>query len=267
MFAPLPPRPEKRPEPRPVPVSAEVVQAGVPHGAREGGWLPDCVFTGEKFESGLAFFADALGRITRFSREPADLAAARRLAGQAALPGLVNAHSHSFHRALRGRTEHGPAGAWRETHDRLVARLSGGEVFDTARMAFMEMLLAGVTCVGEFHYLHHQPDGTPWPDADFLGREIIRAAHDVGIRIALLKVAQLRAGFRAEAGSAPARSRFAGADQFVRETEILRVALEKDFPADEAWLGVAPDSLATVPLEAFKAIATYARAQRLRLHT
>ncbi len=253
---------------------AAVVESGVPHGAREGGWLPDCVYTGEKFELGVAFFADALGRITRFSREPADLTSARRLAGQAVLPGLVNTHSHSFQRVLRGRTEQrgrGEPGAGREAQaaveHRVVARLSGEEVFDVARMAFLEMLLAGVTCVGEFHYLHHQPDGTPWPDANFLSREIIRAAHDVGIRIALLKVAQLRAGFRAEAGSAPARSRTAGAEQFVRELEALRLVVEKEFPADEAWLGAAPDSLAAVPLEAFKAIATYARAQRMRLHT
>lgn len=269
-FAPLAPRPA--PAPRPVPVSAAVAQAGVPHGAREGGWLPDCVYTGEKFEFGLAFFADTLGRITRFSREPADLAAARRLTGQAALPGLVNAHSHSFHRALRGRTEQrgraeaGPRGAWREAHDRIVAGLAGEEVFDVARMAFLEMLQAGVTCVGEFHYLHHQPDGTPCPDVNFLSREIIRAAHDVGIRLALLKVAQFRAGFRAEAGSAPARSRSAGAEQFVRELEVLRAAVEKEFPADEAWMGVGVDSLATVPLDAARAIATYARSQRLRLH-
>ena len=258
----LPPRPERRPEP----VSAAVVQSGVPHGAREGGWLPDCVYTGERFESGLAFFADAMGRITRFSREPADLAAARRLSGQAALPGLVNAPSHSWQRGLRGRAEQGSGDARRESHDRVVARLAGEDVFDVARMAFLEMLLGGITCVGEFHCLHHQPDGTPWPDPNFLGREIIRAAHDVGIRIALLKVAVLRGGFGREAGPAPVRSRFADTDQFVREMEALRAAVEKDYPADEAWLGIAPDSLATVPLDAFKGLAMYARGQRLRLH-
>ncbi len=265
---PRPPRPEA--PPRPAPVAAAVVQAGVPHGSREGGWLPDCVYTGDRFESGLAFFADALGRITRFSREPADLAAARRLPGQAALPGLVNAHSHSFHRVLRGRTEGrsgagGPA-AGRDAHDRVVARLGDEDVFDTARLAFLEMLLGGVTCVGEFHYLHHQPDGTPWSEPGHLAREIIRAAHDVGIRIALLHVAQVRAGFGGEAGPAPARSRWAGAEAFMRETDLLRRAVERDFPADEAWIGIAADSLATVPLEAFKTIATYARTQRLRLH-
>src|SRR5438132_783380 len=96
--------PASRP-PAPAPVPVAVAKSGVPHGATESGWLPDCVYTGEKFEPGLAFFADAVGRITRFSREPADLATARRLEGQAALPGLVNTHSHAFQRVLRGRTE------------------------------------------------------------------------------------------------------------------------------------------------------------------
>src|SRR5436305_2985664 len=85
--------------------AAPVAKPAPPSGPTESGWLPDCVFTGDKFEYGVAFFADSLGRIARFSREPADLAAARRLAGQAALPGLVNAHSRAFHRLLRGRGE------------------------------------------------------------------------------------------------------------------------------------------------------------------
>jgi formimidoylglutamate deiminase len=249
-----------------------VVKSGVPHGATETGWLPDCVYTGEKFETGMAFFADAVGRITRFSREPADLAVARRLAGQAALPGLVNNHSHSFHRVLRGRTEQRPRAdrdslsGWRDALDRVTGRLNAEDVFDTARMVFLEMLLSGITCVGEFHYLHQPPDGTPLPDVNALSREIIRAAHDVGIRIALLKVAYSRGDFKGDAASAPARYRTAGADQFVRETEALRAIVEKEFPADEAWLGVGAYSLATVPIDQLKTIATYARAQRMRLH-
>lgn len=256
-----------RPHSAPAPVPAAVVKSGVPHGATESGWLPDCVYTGEKFETGLAFFADAVGRITRFSREPADLAAARRLEGQAVLPGLVNTHSHAFHRALRGRMEQRGADANAAVQQRLLARISGEEVFDTARMVFMEMLLAGVTCVGEFHYLHHQPDGTPWPDANHLSREVIRAAHEVGVRIALLKVAYARGDFRGEAAAVPARLRMASAEAFVRETEALRLQVEKEFPADEAWLGIAPFSVATVPMDQFKAIALYARTQRMRLHT
>lgn len=254
-------KPSPRSEPTPL-----VVKSGVPHGATESGWLPDLVYTGEKFETGLAFFADAQGRITRFSREPADLTAARRLEGQAVLPGLVNTYSHSFQRVFRGRLELRTREAVAAVEQKALGRLSDEDVFDAARMAFMEMLLSGITCVGEFHVLHHQPDGTPWADANHLGREIVRAARDVGIRIALLNVAYARGDFRGDATSAPARFRTASIDAFLRETEALRGLMEKEFPADEAWLGVGAQSLATVPLDAFKAIATYARAQRMRLH-
>ncbi len=257
------PRPAPVAAPKPAAVAAVVAAAGVPHGSREGGWLPDLVYTGDKFEAGLAFFADSTGRITRFSREPADLATARRLAGQAALPGLVNAHSHALGRLARGETETGrlnpalPPAA-------ILAKLGAEDVFDTARLVFLEMMMSGVTCVGEFHALHHGAESAG-AEKDF-GREVVRAAHEVGIRIALLRVAILREQPPSKAALPPGVLS-ASAEQFTRETEALRLAIERDFPADEAWLGVAPDSLATVPPEAFKVIGNYARAQRLRLHT
>jgi len=244
--------------------------ASVPAAAT--GWLPDCVYTGEKFETGLAFFADAHGRITRFSREPADLALARRLPGQAALPGLVNTHSHAFHRVLRGRAEQRNRGdraarpTWTDAMDRASARLTADDIFDTARMVFMEMLLSGITCVGEFHYLHHQPDGKPWPEPDLLAHEVVRAAREVGIRIALLKGAWSRGDFAPAAGPAPARSDSGAIDRQLREIDELHQFLAKNCPADEAWLGVAPYSFAAVPLDQIKAIAAHARSHRLRLH-
>lgn len=253
--------------PREKPAVTSAAPAAKPAGAtapKETGWLPDCVYTGEKFEPGLAFFADAVGRIVRFSREPADLAAAHRLAGQAALPGLVNAHAHAVERVLRGRVAPGPRGegaavvAWRAAADRAVGRLAGEDVYDTARMAFVEMLLAGITCVGEFHYLHHAPDGAPWPEPNFLGQEILRAAHDIGLRIALLKVACAQGGHP--------RSLTPRADQFVREAEALRAFVEKNYPSDEAWTGVALQNPRTLPLDSLKAVGAYAHAQRLRLH-
>jgi formimidoylglutamate deiminase len=212
----------------------------------------------------MAFFADAQGRVSRFSREPKDLAIARRLPGQAALPGFVNGHSHAWHRAIRGRAESRsrtpgePLGAWHEALARAATGLTGEEVFDTARMAFLEMLASGVTCVGEFHDLHHQPDGSPWPEPNFLAQEILRAAHDVGIRIALFHVANGSGG--------PARTVTASADQFVRETEALRLYLTKNFPADEAWLGIGASGVGAVPPDFLKAIAIYAHAQKLRVH-
>ena len=72
----------------------------------ERAWFPDLVYRGGQFETGVAMFADDQGRITRFSKNPGDLRKARRLANKALLPGLINAHSHSFQRAIRARTEH-----------------------------------------------------------------------------------------------------------------------------------------------------------------
>lgn len=244
--------------PRPEPAAAP--KTGVPQGAAELGWLPDLVLTGGKFESGLAFFADPQGRITRFSREPADLATARRLPGQAALPGLVDGHAVSWHRLLRGRaeprarngTETGAAG--RETGERLLARLSPDDRYETARMAFTEMLLAGITCVSEFHRTGSGPDGAQSAEP------VLRAAHEVGIRLALFPVAESRTG-----SAQPASAAGATAEVFLRGLDRLRTDIAGRYPADEVWLGLAAESLRSVPLEDFKALAAYAHAQRLRI--
>ncbi|MCX6953180.1 MAG: amidohydrolase family protein [Verrucomicrobia bacterium] len=234
--------------------------------------MPDCVYTGDKFEAGLAFFADAAGRITRFSREPADLEMAKRLPGQAALPGLVNTHSHAWHRVFRGRLELKPRadrdalGNAREAHDRIAARLTDEDVYDAAREAFMEMLVAGITTVGDCHFLHHAPDGTPLPEPGGMAHAVLRAAQDVGIRIALLHGAAFRSGFGAPAGTAPTRTLAASVEAFTRSTDLLLAHVEKNFPGDDVWVGVAPHSLAAVPIDALKAIAAYAHAKRFRLH-
>ncbi|MCA9557868.1 MAG: amidohydrolase family protein, partial [Myxococcales bacterium] len=116
--------------------------------------------------------------------------------GEVALaPGLINAHSHAFQRALRGRTEHLRAArpdedfwSWRELMYRTANALDPDDVEAVSRMAFLEMALGGVTTVGEFHYLHHAPDGTPYADANELAHRVIRAARAVGLRVALLRV-------------------------------------------------------------------------------
>lgn len=112
------------------------------------------------------------------------------------IPGIANCHSHAFHRALRGRTQRG-AGTfwtWREQMYAVAERLDPDSYYELARLTFREMLCAGVTSVGEFHYLHHQPDGTPYADPNAMGRAVIAAARDAGIRIALLDTCYLAAG-------------------------------------------------------------------------
>ena len=117
-----------------------------------------------------------------------------RLAGLT-LPGLANAHSHAFHRALRGVTEGGQGTfwSWRELMYQ-VAGLTPASYLELARAVYAEMALAGVTCVGEFHYVHHGPGGVPYADPNEMGRALIQAAAGAGIRITLLDTCYLAGG-------------------------------------------------------------------------
>jgi cytosine/adenosine deaminase-related metal-dependent hydrolase len=104
------------------------------------------------------------------------------------LPGLANVHSHAFHRALRGRTHTGRGSfwTWREQMYALAGTLDPDRYLALARAVYGEMALAGVTCVGEFHYLHHGPGGVPYRDPNAMGHALIEAARQAGIRITLL---------------------------------------------------------------------------------
>ena len=117
------------------------------------------------------------------------------------LPGFANTHSHAFHRALRGRTHDagGTFWTWRERMYAIAARLDPDSYLALARATFAEMALAGVTSVGEFHYLHHSPGGRPYADPNAMGRAVIEAARQAGIRIVLLDACYLSGGVAGEA--------------------------------------------------------------------
>ncbi len=105
----------------------------------------------------------------------------------------ANAHSHAFHRVLRGRT-HGEGGSfwtWRDFMYRAAATLDPDLYRDLAEAVFGEMLIAGYTAVGEFHYVHHRPDGTPYTDPNAMGAALAAAAESVGIRLTLLDTCYL----------------------------------------------------------------------------
>jgi formiminoglutamate deiminase len=112
------------------------------------------------------------------------------------LPGFANAHSHAFHRALRSTTQadRGTFWTWRERMYDVAARLDPDSYHRLARAVFAEMALAGVSCVGEFHYLHHQPGGHPYADPNAMGRALIQAAAEAGLRITLLDACYLAGG-------------------------------------------------------------------------
>ena len=124
---------------------------------------------------------------------------AERLPG-VVLPGLANCHSHAFHRALRGRTHHGGGTfwTWREGMYAVARRLDPDSYLALARATYAEMALAGVTAVGEFHYLHHGPDGTPYDDPNAMGHALTEAAREAGIRLTLLDTLYLAGGLTAD---------------------------------------------------------------------
>ena len=146
------------------------------------------------------------------------------------LPGLANCHSHAFHRALRGRTqrERGTFWTWREQMYGVAARLDPDSYLALARAVYREMAVAGVTSVGEFHYLHHQPDGTPYDEPNAMGLALLEAGREAGIRVVLLDTCYLSSGF----GEPPAGVQVRYAD---RDAEAWADARGR--PADRARRG------------------------------
>lgn len=112
------------------------------------------------------------------------------------MPGAANTHSHAFHRALRHRSQTGRGSfwTWREQMYAVAAALDPDRYHRLARAVFGEMVLGGFTSVGEFHYVHHRPDGEPYADPNAMGEALVEAAAAVGIRIALLDTVYLHGG-------------------------------------------------------------------------
>ncbi|MGH9069322.1 MAG: formimidoylglutamate deiminase [Acidimicrobiales bacterium] len=136
---------------------------------------------------------DRITSVTPGADPPTD---AVRLAGLT-LPGLANGHSHAFHRALRGRT-HGGNGdfwTWREVMYKVAGRLDPESYHDLALATYAEMALAGITVVGEFHYLHHDRGGARYRDPNAMGRALVEAATGAGLRITLIDTCYLQGGF------------------------------------------------------------------------
>jgi len=215
--------------------------------------IPDLVWRDGAFRTDLAVDIDPdSGRIRavqdasgRTGRSPV-----HRLAGRALLPGFINAHSHSFQRLLRGRAQWRPASqradfwSWRAVMYQVANALSPDDLYDVARFCFIEMLLAGWTSVGEFHYLHNDPSGHAYESPFELAARVIAAAEDAGIRIRLLNVAYSTGGIGAPL--APEQRRFATPDLevYLRSTMEL---LEAMAPSRLVSIGVAPHSIRAVP--------------------
>jgi formimidoylglutamate deiminase len=189
-----------------------------------------------------------------------------RLTGRALLPALSNLHSHAFQRAMAGMTERRGPGedsfwTWRRLMYRFLEFLAPDDVEAIAALVCMEMLEAGYAAVAEFHYLHHQPDGTPYADPAELAHRIVAAAGTAGIGLTLLPVLYSYGG----AGAAPlagGQLRFgSGLDDFLR----LREASAAGLPAD-AVLGTAPHSLRATTPDQLAALAAVTPDGPLHIH-
>jgi formimidoylglutamate deiminase len=171
----------------------------------------------------------------------------------ALLPGFVNAHSHAFQRGLRGHVQYGEGGdsfwTWRERMYALATSLDPDGVEQITARAFEEMLRAGFTTVGEFHYLHHQPDGAPYADPDELALRVVAAAERVGIRLVLLRVAYARAGHGVAEN--PRQRRFID-----RSPDAPLAAVER-LRARGVHAGLAPHSVRACPADWLRAFAGF----------
>ena len=185
-------------------------------------WCELAWLGGDVAESGVLIDVegDRIAAVT--SGVPAPLSGAVRLDGLT-LPGLANAHSHAFQRALRGRTQQGTGSfwTWREQMYRAAERIDPDSYLALARATYGEMALAGVTTVGEFHYLHHGPDGTPYDDPNAMGRALIQAAEEAGIRITLIDACYLHGGIGQPPEGAQVRFSDGTAEAWVERVDAL----------------------------------------------
>ncbi|MFF9901145.1 formimidoylglutamate deiminase [Streptomyces longispororuber] len=226
----------------------------------EHAWLEPVV------EPGVALDVGADGRIAAVrTGVPSPPPGATVLRGLT-LPGLANAHSHAFHRALRSTVQVGSGTfwTWREVMYSVADRLTPETYHALARAVYAEMALAGVTAVGEFHYLHHAPGGARYADPNAMGEALIAAAADAGIRITLLDTAYVASGLGdAGAGAPPDHHQLRFSDG-TAQAWAERASLLKD--REHARIGAAVHSVRAVPARQLGAVAEWAAARRAPLH-
>ena len=215
---------------------------------------------GEEAEPGVVVETEG-ERIAAVGRSAAPPDGAARLAGLT-IPGLANAHSHAFQRAIRGRTQAAAGGdfwTWRERMYAASARLDPDSYLRLARATFAEMALAGITAVGEFHYLHHGPRGRRYEDPNAMGEAVIEGAREAGIRVTLIDACYLRGGIGREPDEAQLRFSDGSAAAWAERVEGLR-------PGPGARLAAAIHSVRAVDPEAATEVAAWARERAAPLH-
>lgn len=224
---------------------------------------PDYIYTPAGLQADMVVAISEEGLIEAIEPRAADALITDPLPGIALLPGFVNTHSHVFQRILRGHTqrvlaEQDTFWTWRRAMYAEAARLNPDRLYVSALQTYREMLAAGYTTVGEFHYVHHQPDGRPYADPNAMSQAILQAGREAGIRVMLLMSAYAQGGFGQPPETGQLRFCDASVAAYLERVEALRVA--------GVPLGVAPHSVRAVPVSWLRAIAEYSRQHRLPLH-
>jgi formiminoglutamate deiminase len=178
------------------------------------------------------------------------------------VPGFANCHSHAFHRALRGRTQRdrGTFWTWRDTMYGVAAALDPDRYYRLALATYREMAAAGISAVGEFHYLHHGDDGHPYDDRNAMSSAVVAAARDAGLRITLLDACYLSAGF----GEPPQGVQRRFSDGTVDAWADRVAALSVDDP--HVVVGAAIHSVRAVPAADLKPVAAALPDRPLHIH-
>jgi formimidoylglutamate deiminase len=221
----------------------------------------ELTWTGDRFERDVRIEINERGRIESIGREleTVDL----ELTGQALLPGMVNVHSHAFQRGLRGRGERFPEGAgsfwsWRDAMYGLVDALDRDSFAQLSLRAFREMRAAGITTVGEFHYLHHAPGTTDFSLDDAL----LEAAAAAGIRLVLLLTHYRLGGFGRPLEGGQLRFDTGSEQTLWRQVDELASRLDPELQS----IGIAAHSLRAVPPAEIVSLHREARRRGLPFH-
>ncbi|TDD28746.1 formimidoylglutamate deiminase [Kribbella turkmenica] len=220
-------------------------------------WCSSALLPTGVAERVLVTIADGRFAAVETNAEPGD---AIRLRGLV-VPGLANCHSHAFHRALRGRaqTGRGTFWTWRERMYAVASMLTPESYYQLARAVYGEMVLAGITAVGEFHYLHHAPGGRRYDDPNAMGAALIAAARDAGIRITLLDTCYLAGGIDQPLNSVQERFSDGDAARWAARVSALT-------GSDDVVIGAAAHSVRGVPQDQLGAVASAFPDAPLHIH-
>jgi formiminoglutamate deiminase len=231
-------------------------------------WCEHAWLGGNTVENGV-LIAVADGRITSIRADATPEPDSKRLSGMV-IPGVGNAHSHAFHRALRARTQRdrGSFWTWRDLMYRAANRLNPDRYRRLARGVYAEMALAGITSVGEFHYLHHDVGGRPYSDPNAMGHALIEGAADAGVRLTLLDTCYLSSAPDGTPLNEGPQQRFgdgSGAG-WAQRVEALHQQTRATGSGPDVLIGAALHSVRGVPVEHMGAVVEWADAHQRPLH-